>query len=103
MRIPRISFKGGTAVRKIIEESEREGLDVLLGENVLLLCGNYFYHGRLVGVNDTCVKLENASIVFEMEDVKNECDAKMYKESLKLSAPYWYVQRSAIESFGVGL
>ena len=32
---------------------------------VLLLCLNYFYAGKLTGVNRTCVLLEDAAIVYE--------------------------------------
>ncbi|CAN5950553.1 unnamed protein product [Sphagnum jensenii] len=37
----------------------------LLGQPVLLFCLNYIYAGKLVGVNDTFVKLEDAKIVYE--------------------------------------
>ena len=51
---------------KLIEvDKDSEGLKGLIGEKVTLLCANYFYAGKLVGVNDSYVKLENASIVYE--------------------------------------
>lgn len=43
-----------------VEEIEGEGLLSLLGENVTLFCQIYIYSGKLIGVNDTCVLLENA-------------------------------------------
>src|SRR5208282_5297819 len=48
-----------------VTEVEGEGLEALLGQNVLLFCLNYIYTGKLVGVNSTFVKLEGAKIVYE--------------------------------------
>lgn len=78
-----------------VVEVDGEGLAALLGENVLLFCVNYFYAGRLVGVNDKFVQLEDTSIVFEIGDLI----AKTFKDAQKLPAT-WYVQTAAIESFG---
>ena len=41
----------------LIEQSNKEGLEALLGKRVLLMCANYFYSGVLIGVNKACVKL----------------------------------------------
>ena len=84
-------------MRKIIEDVSGEGLDALLGEQVLLMCANYFYTGRLVGVNETCVKLEAASIVYET----GEWTAGSYRDAQRLPTQFWYVSRDAIESFGL--
>ena len=86
-------------MKKIIETTDKEGLEKLLGERVLLLCGCYFYNGVLAGVNDDYVMLTDASIVYET----GEWSAKQYKDGQKLPAKEWYVQVAAIESFGVGL
>ena len=81
-----------------VAEVEGEGLIALMGERVLLLCANYFYEGKLVGVNDTCVLLEDASIVYET----GAWNKKGYGDQQKLPGKAWYVKISAIESFGVG-
>lgn len=84
-------------MKMIIEQSEGEGLEGLLGETVTLFCAAYFYTGKLVGVNTTCVKLEDPSIVYEtgpFTDVN-------WKDAQRLPHKYWYVQTSMIESFGV--
>lgn len=86
-------------MKVVVEENEGEGLDALLGLPVLLLCGNYFYHGKLVGVNETVVKLSSPSIVYETGDWKET----KYKNAQLLPAKVWYVQTAAIESFGPGL
>lgn len=78
-----------------IEEVQGEGLLGLIGENITLFCLNYIYTGRLVGVNDTFVKLEKASIVYETGAFT---DSK-FKDAQALPND-WYVQTSSIESFG---
>lgn len=83
-------------MKKIIKEVEGEGLDKLLGERVTLFCANYIYTGTLSGVNDTCVLLTDAAIVYET----GAFDNKSWKDAQKLPND-WYVQRSFIESFGI--
>jgi hypothetical protein len=86
-------------MRKIIEEVEGEGLNKFLGSKILLMCGCYFYAGILSGINETCVLLKDASIVYET----GEWTDKSYKDAQKLPGDGWYVQISNIESFGAGL
>ena len=57
-------------MKKLVEQVDGEGLEGLLGEEVLLLCANYFYTGKLTGVNKTCVLLTDPSIVYETGDWK---------------------------------
>ncbi len=82
-------------MKKIVEVSD-EGLEGLLGEVVTLLCVNYFYTGKLVGVNETCVKLDNPSIIYET----GEWSSKSWKDAQALPGSI-YVQTAAIEAFGV--
>lgn len=86
-------------MKKIVTEVQGEGLVALLGEHVMLFCANYIYAGTLVGVNDTCVLLEDAGIVYETGAFS---DGK-YKDFQNLPTKTWYVQTSAIESFGIGM
>ena len=85
-------------MKKLVEEIEGAGLESLLGGKVLLLCGNYFYTGKLIGVNDDCVLLEEPSIVYET----GSWEASTYQDAQRLPSQEWYVQRAAIESYGVG-
>jgi hypothetical protein len=87
-------------MKKIIEVTEvkGKGLEAFLGQEVLLFCMNYIYTGTLVGVSETCVLLQNPSIVYET----GEWNEKRYSDAQKLHTDQWYVQRNAIESFGVG-
>ena len=82
-------------MKKIVEQVEGEGLEGLLGEEVTLLCLSYFYTGKLVGVNDTCVLLENPAIIYETGPWTD----KSWKDTQNLPGP-WYIQIAAIESFG---
>ena len=76
-------------------EVDSEGLMSLLGKQVELRCVTYIYTGTLVGVNDTCVKLDNAAIVYET----GAHDAPLYKDAQKIGDAQ-YVSTGLIESFG---
>lgn len=78
-----------------VQEVEGEGLLALLGQNVALFCANYIYAGRLAGVSETCALLEDAKIVYET----GALTASEWKDAQALPGP-WYVQLSAVESFG---
>jgi hypothetical protein len=78
-----------------VSEVEGEGLVALLGRRVTLFCMNYIYTGNLTEVNDTCVLLEDAAIVYET----GPFTTKEWKDAQALPAPI-YVQVAAIEMFG---
>ena len=82
-------------MRKIVEVEDQQGLDSLRGEKVLLLCANYFYTGKLTDVNETCVELHEARLVYET----GEWTEKDYKDAQPLPSP-WFVATASIESFG---
>ena len=79
-----------------VTEVEGEGLESFLNQNVVLFCLNYIYTGKLVGINDTFVKLEDPSIVYET----GPFSTPGYKDAQKLHVKSFYVQTAAIESFG---
>ena len=83
-------------MKKLIEEVKCEGLEMLLGERVTLFCARYIYTGKLIGVNDSYVKLEDCGIVYEtgaLDNNKWQNYQKLPKE--------WYIEIHAIESFGI--
>ena len=84
-------------MKKLVEMVDGEGLEALLGEKVTLLCLNYFYTGKLVGVNEQDVQLEDPAIVYET----GEWDSKTYKDAQSLPCKHLYVRTGAIESYGV--
>ena len=83
-------------MKKLITEVETEGLEKLLGETVTLFCCRYIYTGTLTGVNDFCVLLEKAKIVYET----GELTTKEWSDAQPLPND-WYVARQSIESFGL--
>jgi hypothetical protein len=85
-------------VKKVVTvtEVQGEGLIKLLGEKVTLFCAVYIYTGTLAGVNEDCVLLEDAAIVYETGPFNED----KWKDAQKLRGS-WYVQKSMIESFGL--
>ncbi len=79
-----------------VQEVEGDGLMALLGEEVILFCVNYIYVGKLAGVNETCVLLEEPKIVYET-GAFTDAD---WKDAQSLPGRNHYVQRELIESFG---
>lgn len=86
-------------MKKLVEvtEVEGEGLEKLLGEKVILLCANYFYAGKLTGVNEDFVLLEGAKLVYET----GAWNTKGYTDAQTLPSD-WYVRLAFIESYGLG-
>ena len=85
-------------MKKIVEEVSGEGLEALLGEDVLLFCMRYNYTGRLTGVNETDIILSDAKIVFDTGDFSSKdwaCAETPRNSTIR-------VRTSAIESY-VGL
>ena len=83
-------------MKVLVTEKEGEGLEALMGQRVTLFCMNYIYTGKLIGVNQTCVKLSDAAIVYETGVLTD----KTWKDAQSLPQD-WYVSTSAIESFGI--
>jgi hypothetical protein len=82
-------------MRKIVQEVSGEGLDKLLGDRVTLFCANYIYTGVLSGINETCVLLTDAAVVYETGPFGD----KKWKDAQSLPES-WYVNIGSIESFG---
>lgn len=87
-----------TAAPKVsVVEVDGEGFLSLLEKRVTVFTMNYIYTGKLVGVNDTCVKLEDAAIVYETGPFT---PGTAWKDAQKLPSAL-YIQLSAVESFTV--
>lgn len=78
-----------------VSEVENEGFMALMGKRITIFSLNYIYTGDLIGVNDTCVLLENPAIVYET----GPFNTKDWKDAQKLPNNL-YVQMACIESFG---
>ena len=83
-------------MKVLIKEASGEGLESLMGKKVLLMCASYFYTGLLVGVNETCVKLQDPAIVYDT----GEWSKKQWADSQSMNMDHFYIQTSFIESFG---
>lgn len=79
-----------------IQEVNGEGLVGLMGQRVVLFCANYIYAGNLTGVNDNCVLLEDAGIVYETGPFSD----KQWKDYQKAGDKI-YVTIHSIEMFAV--
>jgi len=82
-------------MKKIVNvtEVEGEGLVGLLGERVNLWGLNYIYAGTLVGVNDDCALLEDASLIYETGPLQGQPkDAQLFKHPI-------YVRLATVEMF----
>ena len=83
------------AVKVDVEQVEGEGLVALLGKKVWIWCMNYTYAGTLAGVNETCILLEDAKVVYETGPLT----ASTLKDAQPFAGEH-YVRLAAIESFG---
>ena len=84
-------------MKRLITETEDDGFSPLMGETVTLLCANYFYTGKLVGVNEAFVELEDPAVVYETGDWK----AAAYADVQALGCKTLRVRVAAIEAYGV--
>ena len=83
-------------MKRPITETEDDGFSPLMGEKVTLMCANYFYTGKLVGVNEAFVELEDPAIVYET----GEWTAKEYKDVQALGCKTLRVRTASIEAYG---
>lgn len=90
--------KKGVGMKKVVsvQEVDGEGLVGLLGERITVFSLNYIYTGDLVGVNDNCIKLDNAAIVYETGPFNDS----QWKDAQPLPNSV-YVATRCIESFTV--
>jgi len=83
-------------MKKLVEEVKGEGMEKLLGERVTIYCYRYIYTGKLVGVNESDVLLEDCGIVYDT----GSFETKEWSDYQKLPNS-WYIKISAIESYGI--
>lgn len=83
-------------MKKIVSvtEVEDEGLEGLLGERITVWCLNYIYAGKLEGVNESCIKLTDSSVVYET----GQLTVSGYTDAQKTKNPV-YIMLATIESF----
>ena len=81
----------------VTETAATEGLETLLGQNVTLFCMNYIYTGKLVGIDDVQVKLDDAKIVYDT----GAFTEKEWTDAQSIPNGTWYVRLATVESFGI--
>jgi len=81
--------------RLVEDDGTTNPFEVVIGDNITLYCGVYIYTGRLVGVNDICLELADAKIVYET----GELATGDWKDAQALPNPH-RVMIGAIESWG---
>jgi len=80
-----------------VVEVENEGLVKLMDEVITLMCMNYFYTGKLIGVNETCVLIQNPKIIYET----GKWSDGEWADAQELPCEEFYISINSIESFGV--
>lgn len=83
-------------MKRLVEETEDDGFSPLMGEIITLLCANYFYTGKLVGVNAEFVELEDPAIVYET----GEWTKATWADAQALGCKTLRVRTQAIEAYG---
>lgn len=78
-----------------VDPNDMPAFDSLLGHNVVLLCMNYFYFGRLTGINSAEVELTDPHLIYETGD----WSANTWKDAQKLPTEKLCICRASIESF----
>ena len=82
-------------MKRIVECETGSGFESVLGEKITLYCGIYIYTGRLVGVNNDHLELEEPKLVYETGCL----DEGDWKDAQDLLSPHRVMIRS-IESWG---
>ncbi len=77
-----------------VTEVEGEGFEALLDKQVIIFGMSWIYSGKLIGVNKTCILLENPKIVYET----GAFNSKSFTTAEKLPFQI-YIQTATIESF----
>jgi hypothetical protein len=86
-------------MKKLINvvEANESAFESLMGEQITVFSLNYIYHGKLIGVNDVNLLLENPKIVYETGKFSD----KGFKDAQSLECNEFFIQIATIESFGV--
>ena len=84
-------------MKRLVETTEADGLEKLIGERVQIWCVNYIYSGELVGVNDADICLGDSSVVYETGKLTEDG----WSDAQATGLDELFIRTSAIESYGV--
>ena len=68
-----------------------------IGQPVTFFCMNYFYNGKITGVNGDTIVIEGARLVYET----GKFDTSSFADAQLIGAPQWFITKGSIESFGI--
>ena len=83
-------------MKKIIEKDGVEGFEKLLGEKITVFACRYIYAGKLIEVGEDYILLAECVSVFQT----GAFEKKEWDEYEKFPGEF-YVQKAAIESYGI--
>ena len=81
-------------MRRVVETDDG-GFEAMLGEKITCFCQIYIYTGRLVGVNEDHLELDDAKLVYET----GELSSGEWTDAQALPGR-WRVMKQAIETWG---
>jgi len=81
-------------MKRLIESTDG-GFDAMLDQKICVFCGVYIYTGKLAGVNEDHIELQDPQLVYETGPLTDG----EWKDAQKLPSP-WRVMRGGIESWG---
>ena len=82
-------------MKKIIETNTEDELKGFLGKKVVFMCSNYFYTGKLIGINEVYYILENPSIIYET----GAWQEKNWENCESMNIPQTQIMANAVECF----
>ena len=84
-------------MKRLVEYTEGDGLESLIGKTVQVWCMNYIYSGRLVGVNDADICLSDSFVVYETGPLAEPG----FKDAQPTGLAELFIRTAAIESYGI--
>ena len=76
-----------------VVETNETAFEQIMGEQITIFSLNYIYHGKLIGVNDENILLENPKIVYETGKFTDKC----FKDAQSLGCDEFFIQKGTIE------
>ena len=85
-------------MKRIVENTEADGIEKLLGEYIEIYCLNYIYAGKLIGISDEDLCLAECVLVYETGALN---DHGGYANAESFGTEERFIRRAHIESYGL--
>lgn len=82
-------------MKRLVETETKDELEKYLDKQIVFLCSNYFYTGKLVGFNDDFFTIKDPAIIYETGSWSN----KEWKDCQKMNEDEISVMKHSIECF----